>query len=139
MEREPRFLPDLGRNFLGRADRNGGFRHDDQLPRHVLADLARDSENVLKIGGAVFIRRSADGDEQNVGRRNRRADVGRETQASVLLVALDEILETRLVDRKNVLLQAFDLRLDHVGADDIVAGLRQACAHDESNVAGADN
>ena len=51
-------------------------------------------QDVLKICRAVLVRRRSDRDEENVGRCDRRGNVSREAQTPVLLVSLDQILET---------------------------------------------
>ena len=94
---------------------------------------------MLKICRAVFVRRRSDCNEEDVGRCDRRRNVGREGETPVILVSLDQILETGLVDRENVLLQSFDLGCHNVGTDHVIARLRQAGAHDESDVSGSDN
>ena len=68
-----------------------------------------------------------------------RGDVGRELQAALPLIALDDRVEARLVDRQDVLLQPVDLCLVDVGADDLVAGLGEAGAHDQADVARAND
>ena len=55
----------------------------------------------------------------------------------LLLIPLDERLQARLVDRDDVLLEPLDFLSIDVGAANRVAGLSEAGAYDESDVAGA--
>jgi hypothetical protein len=94
---------------------------------------------VPKVRGAVFVRRCADGDEDDVGFADGPGHVGRERQAAVLLVALDVRLEAGFIDGKLIALQSIDLALIHVGANDVIAGLGEARANDEADVSGSDH
>jgi hypothetical protein len=94
---------------------------------------------VSKIGGAVFVRRCSDRDEDDICMPNRAWNVGRELETTTGLIALHELLEARLVDRQDVLLQPFDFLVIDVGADDFISGLGNACANDQPDVARSDN
>ena len=52
----------------------------------MLADLASNRKNMLKVSRAIFIGRRPDSDEKNVSRSDRGGDVGRELETPVLLV-----------------------------------------------------
>ena len=67
------------------------------------------AEHVLEVGRAVFARRGADGDEDDLRALDRGADVGGEGEPALLLVPLDHRLESRLVDRDLVPLEPGDL------------------------------
>ncbi len=54
-----------------RPDGHRGLRDDDGLARHAAADRLGDVEHVPQVGGAVFVRRRADGDEHDFGARDR--------------------------------------------------------------------
>ncbi len=89
---------------------------------------------MAEVGRAVLVRRRPDGDEHDLGAADRLGDVGGEREPLLLLVPLDEILEPRLVDRQDVLLQLVDLAGVDIGADDVVARLGEAGADDEPDV-----
>ena len=63
--------------------------------------------------------------------------VRREAEPALLAVAGDHLVEARLVDRDLAGVQARDLGRVDVDADDVVAGVRQAGAGDETDVTGA--
>ena len=65
-------------------------------------------------------------------------DVRRELEAACLHVALDISLEAGFVDRYLALVQASDLALVDVVADDVVAHFGHAGACDEADIAGAE-
>src|SRR5439155_10915858 len=66
-------------------------------------------------------------------------DVRRKRQAAVALIAHDHRLEPRLVDGELVLLERADLGGVDVGADHLVARLREAGTHHEAHVPRADD
>ena len=137
--------------FVG-ADRDGGLDHDDlaaafvQLAAGVagrvldrLADVARRGEDVLEVGVAHLIAGRAHADEDHLGVGVGLGLVGGEVQAAGLVVALDQLVEARLVDRADAVLELLDLLGVHVEAGHLVADVRKAGAGDESDVAGADH
>jgi hypothetical protein len=78
VERVTRCLANRFGDALRRADRHGRLRDDDDLPAHVEPDLLGHSEHVSQVGRPILIWWRADGDEDDVGTRDRRRDVGRE-------------------------------------------------------------
>ena len=126
-------------HLVGGADGNGRLGDDDDFARHVLADELRDGEHVSEIGGAVFVGRSADSDEHDFSAGDGRGHIGGEFEASLRLIALDELVQAGLVDRKDVLLQSFDLGDIEIGAVHVIAGLRETGAYDQADVAGSDD
>src|SRR5690606_8027309 len=61
---------DGGGHFFGRADRNGGLVDDHLVVSHVVANGAGYRQYVLQVGRAVFIRRGADGNENQLAMGN---------------------------------------------------------------------
>ena len=59
----------------------------------MLANRFGDVQDVTQVRRAVFIGRCPDGDEHHLGARDSSADVGREVEATLLLVTLDERIE----------------------------------------------
>ena len=59
------------RTVLGRADRHRALVDDDLVAVHRAADVARDAEHVLQVGGAVLALRRADGDEDDLDAADR--------------------------------------------------------------------
>ena len=87
-------------HLLGGADRHGALVDDDLVAVHRPGDVAGDAEHVLQVGRAVLGLGRADGDEDDLSdARTARGSVGRERQALLGRVALDQLLEARLVDR----------------------------------------
>ena len=139
MEGQLRVLRDRGLDLVRRADGHGRLGDDDDLARHVLADELRDGEHVAEVGGAVFVGRRADGDEDDLRAGDGRGHVGGELEAPLRLIALDELVEAGLVDRKDVLLESFDLGDVEIGAVHVIAGLGETGADDQADVAGSDD
>jgi hypothetical protein len=67
---------------------------------------------VRQIGGSVFTRRRADGDEDDVGVIHGLFVAGREVQPPGLDRVLDDCFESRLVNRQFAALQLLDLAWD---------------------------
>jgi hypothetical protein len=105
--------------------------------RHVPPDRLGHREHVLQVGAPVLSRRGPHRDEDDLRRRHRAGDVGREGQPPVLEVPLHQRLQPRLVDRDLPLVQPPDLPLVDVAADDVVAGLREPGPDHEADVPGA--
>src|SRR5262249_40567565 len=96
-------------------------------------------QHMAQVRRSILVGRRSHRDEHHVARADGTRDVRREAQSPRRLVALDQILEAGLVDRKHVLLQSIDLVRVNVRADDLIACLRQTRAGHESDIAGADN
>ena len=132
-------LQDRRLDLVGRTHRHRRLIHDDAVLVHVLADGARDGQHVLEIGRAVLIGRRAHGNELEQAVIHGFLGVGRELEAPGLDVAFDIGLEAGLVDRNLALVQASDLVLVDVVADDVVAHFGHAGACDEADIAGAED
>ena len=65
--------------------------------------------------------------------------IGRELDAAGFLIALDESVQPRLVNRYLAALESLDLGRIHVHAHHVVAGIREAGASDETHVARAED
>jgi hypothetical protein len=102
----------------------------------VLADRAGDREYVFEVGRAVFVRRSADGDELEQAVVDAFLRGGRELQAFGFDVGLDQRIEPGLMDRDDPVLEAFDLLRIDIHAEDVIARIGQARARHEAHVAG---
>src|SRR5258708_5020595 len=135
----PRLADDLGDVPAG-ADRHGRFGDHHGIAGERASDLLRGGEDIGEIGMAVAAaRRRADGDEDRVGPRHGGGEIGGEGEASGARIALDDLIETGLVDRHFALLQARDLLRVLVDASDGDAELGKARAGDESDITGADH
>ncbi len=119
-------------NAIGGADGNGRFVDDDLVVGHAAADRGRGVEDVPHVGRAVLVGRRADGDELKTAVRHRGVDVGREAQAPRIDVAMDHVLQSRLVDRHAARLEHVDLACVDVEAKHVVADFGEAGAGDES-------
>ena len=65
--------------------------------------------------------------------------VGRELEAPGREVALQQVVQPRLVDRRLAALEHLDLALVDVDAQHVVADLGEARARDQADVAGTEN
>ena len=112
-----------GLTYLGgRTHRYRPLGDDDLVAVHGAADGAGGLEDVLEVGRAVFVRRGAHGDEDDVGGLDGSGDVGRERQAAGAEVAGDQRLESGLVYGDLAGVEAGDLFFDDIRADDVVDG-----------------
>src|SRR4051812_34305828 len=91
------------------ADRYRRFGDHHRFAAHVSAYERRCLENVLQIRGSVLTRRRSHSQKHDLGKGYRFREVGREREPALLLIALDQRLETRLVDGHLALLQPPDL------------------------------
>ena len=87
---------------------------------------------VVPLGGAH-------GDEDDGPVAHGLLHLGGEAQTLLLDVALDDVLEPRLEEGHLALPELLDLSLVHVGADDLVARVRQTSAHDQTHVPAAND
>src|SRR3989441_12496799 len=94
---------------------------------------------MLQIGRAVLVGWRAHRNEDDLGALHRFRHVRRERQTAVALIAHDHGLEAGLVDRQLVLLERADFGGIDVGANQVVACLGEAGAHDEPDVARTDD
>src|SRR5439155_13325786 len=88
---------------------------------------------------AISLGRRPDRDENRAARADRFRQVGAELQPPLADVAIDDLVEARLVDRDFSLLQRLDFFCVDVDADDIVAEISEACAGNQADVACADD
>ena len=100
----------------------------------MTADRFRDGQNVRKVGRAVLFGRRANGDELEQAVADALFGVGRELQPTLVKVALDHHVETRLVDGNLARLQARHLTGVDIDADHVIACLSKAGARDQADV-----
>ncbi len=84
----------------------------------------------------ALARRGADGDEHRIGARDAFGQIGGEGDAACFHVACDDLGQAGLVDRHDALLQAVDLALMLVDADDVMADFGEAGTGHEPHIAG---
>ena len=102
----------------------------------MLTDGARDTEDVLEIGTAIFIRRRAHRDEDDLAMGDRRGGIGGEIELASRVVTLDDRLEAGFIDGDDALLEALYLGFVDVNADDVVAHFRETGAGDQTYITG---
>ena len=83
--------------------------------------------------------RRADRDELKEAVRDTFCGVGREFHASRFGVALDQPVESRLVDRHFAALEPCNLLRIDIHADDVITRVGQAGARNQTDVAGAED
>ena len=125
--------------LIGRAYGYGGFRDDDAIAVQVRPDGACHRENVAQVGGAVLSGWRTHGDELEQAVVNPPHRIRGELDAPGFRVALDERVQSRLVDGDLTALQALDLGGVHVHADHVITGICQTRAGHQTHVARAEN
>ena len=123
----------------GGSDRHGGLVDHHRLAREERPDLARGLLDVGEVGRAVRAlgRGHAEVGELAVGDGVRGAE--HELEPTVLQPFPHEVVEPGLEDRDLPPLEALHLAGVHVGADHVVADVREAGAGGESHVSGTDD
>ena len=124
-------------HFIGGAHRHGGLVYDYLVFLHVLTDGMRCRDHILQVGRAILVGRGAYGDELDHAMLRALSHIGRESQSACGHVALDHILQTRLVNRDAALLKSVDLVRVHVHAQHIVTHFSQAGACHQAHIASA--
>jgi hypothetical protein len=132
-------LADDAGDPLGGAHRHGALVDDHREAVDVLAHLGGGLEQVAQVGRAVGGARRAHGHEDRVAMLGGLGVRGGEAEPAGLGVALDQLVEARLVDRDLTVAQAGDLALVHVGADHVVAVIGEARSGDQSHVPSSDD
>ena len=127
-------------DLLAGADGNGRFRDDHRIVGERTRDFLGGAEHEAQIGMAVAATAGrADGDEDGVGLRHGRGEVGRERKPSRARIGGDDFVEARFEDRNAALVEIGDLALVLVDADDVVTELRQTGARYKPHIAAADH
>ena len=133
-------LADDALDLVAGADRHGRLGHDDGEAFQRGGDLARSGVDIGEVGMAVAApRRRADRDEDRIGFRDRRVQIGGEGEPPGLDVAGDQRIEARLEDRNLAPLQRIDLAGILVDASDLVAEIRKTGAGDQPDIACANH
>ena len=127
-------LVDALADLVRRAHRHRRLVDDDPVLVRVAADGLGHGQDVREVGRTVLLGRGADRDELEQAVTDALFGVGRELEAPLVEVALDQHVEPGLVDRDVALLQPRDLAGVDVDADDVVAGLGEAGAGDQADV-----
>lgn len=124
---------------FARTDRYGRFVDHDLIVVDVGADRSRDGQNMRQVGRAVLFRGRSHRDDHQRGRLECRGPVGGELKTALACVALDHLLETRLVDRHHVAAQQVDLLFVDIDAGDLMADIRQTGAGHQPDIARSKN
>jgi len=127
-------LLDRSAHQISRPHRNRALGDDDLPAVHGLADGPGHRQHVLQVRAAILTRRRAHGDEDDLRLPHRVRHIGREGEASLLQVPLHQRLETWLVDRDDPVPETFDLVDVDIGADDVVACVRQPRARHQPDI-----
>ena len=105
----------------------------------MLTDRTRHGKYVAQIRAAVFVRRRANGDKNDLCMCNRVRSIGGEAQRLARAIGGNDILQARLVDRNLACVQTLDLVRVDIDTDHIVADIRNAGTGDETDVSGSKN
>ena len=130
---------DLRAHLVGSPDRDGRLRDHDAVLRDVASDRLGHGEHVFEISRAVLVGRRADRDELEQAVLDAFGRVGREVEAPGREVLLQQLIESRLIDRRLAALEHLDLPLVDVHAQDVVTDLGETSAGDQSHVTGAED
>ena len=122
-----------------RSDRHRALVDDYGVLVYRAADLRGDGQDVLQVGRSVLALGRSDGDEDKIRGAHRGVQLGGERQALLVVVAADDFLEARLVDRHPARFEHVDFRGILVDADDRVAVFRKARTQDKPHVPGSDH
>ncbi len=128
---------DVGDPIAG-ANRHSGLVDDDDRLVDALGDVGRGGLDVGQIRLPAAARGRADGDEDELYILHRLVIRGGKIQPAGLVVAPHNLLQARLVDGQDALLQIIGLLLVAVQADDAVAQVGQTGTGDQAHVAHAD-
>ena len=123
-------------DLLGGANRDGGLRDEDCVFMDVLSELSGDSKDVSQIGRAIFIGWRTYSREDHLYIIEDLGEVGGEVKTVELDIALDEFLETRLIDGHDAILELVDLLFIDIDTGDMGSHLSEACATDQAYIAG---
>ena len=129
---------DVGDPIAG-ADRHSGLIDDDGGLVDAAGDFGRGRLDVSQVRLAALTRGCAHGDEDDLRILHRLVVGGSEAQPPGLVVAPHDLLQARLVDGQDALLQVVGLLLVTIQADDVVAQVGQASAGDQAHVADTDD
>lgn len=125
--------------LLGGAYWDRGLSNDDAVLFQGLADISAYVQYMLRVGAAIFIRRSADSDEDKLTCPHCLSDVSGEAKASFMLIGDHQLLQAGFVTRRPTLLQALNSFAVHVHANGVVAHVGITCAGYQTHISSADN
>ena len=131
-------LDDFADEVAG-ADGDGALVDDDLVAVQGAGDALGGVLDIGQVGRAVLLGRGADGDEDDLGLLHGGVQVRGELEAAIGDVAPDHLLQARLVDGHDALVQAVDLGRDLVHADHVVAHVRKDDARDQPDIPCSDN
>ncbi len=106
---------------------------------HHIGDGLGHRPHVSEVGLAIHAGGGAHSDEGELGIRQRLGVVGGEGETTAPNVALDELLQSRLVDGHDALLEFLDFLFVNVQTDHLVAQVGEACACYQTHVSRSDN
>ena len=128
-----------GSNLVSGAHGHGRFVDDDARAIHVLGNGAGHGQHILQISAAVFIRRCAYGQKDQLAMRHTFCSIGRELQATQLLVVDDQSIEARFMNRNLPCLEGSNFLLIHIHTKHLMADIGQHGALNKTDIAGTKN
>ncbi len=129
------FLADQSR----RAHGNRALGHDDLRAVHGVANEASGRKDCAQVRRVILAGRRAHGQEDQVRRAQRFADVGGESQPAGGDVSLQHGSEPGFHDGHASLVEAIDFGLVDIRADDVIVRFGHARGNDQSDIAGTDH
>src|SRR6185437_601819 len=127
---------DLPAHLVRGSHRYSGLSDDYAIAAHVAGNGPRGGQYVPQIRGAVLIRGGPDRDELEKPVLDAAGRICGEFDTPGFGVATDQRLEAGFMDGDLTAAQPLDLVGIDVDAHDMVAGVRQACACNQSDIAG---
>src|SRR5690348_4821588 len=124
------------RDHVTAADGHGALVDDNRVVIEALGDALSGPLDIAHVRAAlVGAGGRIDSDKDKLGVRQSLGVAGREMQAACAHVALDHLLQARLINRQNALLQALDFFRNNINAGHAVAHIGEARASNEADIA----
>ena len=101
---------------------------------HVATDGTGYFQHILQVGTAIFVGRSTYGTEEDFDLVQAFRQIGCEMETAGLLVTVNHLFKTRLVDRNDTLLQVCDLFGIYVDAENFGSHFCETCTGDKSHI-----
>jgi hypothetical protein len=128
-----------GAHFVGGSHRNRRFGDHHLISRHVLTDGSRHRQHIAQIRRAIFIGRRTHSNQLQQAVSHAFLRIRREPQASGFRIALDDLVQPRLVDRNFAFPEHVDLARIDIDTQHLIARIGKARAGDQAHVTGAKN
>ncbi|MNG98221.1 hypothetical protein D3C79_573550 [compost metagenome] len=131
------FVAGQGGDLVGGTDRHGGLDDQGAVGVHQPGDLPGHPQDMGEVGRAVFVRRRADGNEDQFGVVDGVTGLGTEQQAAFLDVFFEHARKAGFADWRYALTQLTDLVRINIDAQNPVSYVCEGCSLYKTDIAGA--